>query len=277
MERMSFVPGHTAREAIENANGRIIARRDDAIRFANEFVLNCPNGSQPLLYQTFLTMLNDGDELDIRFNIREPTATEEEDPAGELIGHSWATLKNFATGSEKLLWEVGRRTQPLSDADVAKAFNAYRCSLATHQGIPVPQPVPISPPAHQAQTSTFSLAPTARPLTPVPAARAISRALSPSNLYFASNNMFYFVDLSMVAPSRPEFASTPVHLSRPMPAMDALILAAFVCVAIGAPPLVFAVVQDGSALGVMPESYKRVSYALAPECRPTEREIVIVG
>jgi hypothetical protein len=89
--------------------------------------------------------------------------------------------------------------------------------------------------------------------------------------------MFYFVDLSMVAPSQPDFLSTPMHLSRPMPATDALILAAFVCIAIGAPPLVFAVVQNANNLGLMPQSYIRATYALAAGCSPMDGQIVIVG
>lgn len=269
MDCMSFVPGLAARDAIEEANGRITGRREDAIRFAGEFVLNCPSGPQPLLYQTCIAMMKNGDEVDIRFNIREPTATEEEDPAGELIGHAWATLKDGVGGNEKFLWEVGRRTQPLSDADVAKAFNAYRVLLAAHNGLPVPEPVQIPTDETPAPTTAAAA---------VPAPRAISRALSPSNLFFASVAMFYFVDLSMVPPSRRrEFLVTPLHLSRPMPAVDALILAAFVCLAIGAPPLVFAVVQDNDSLGALPQSYSRASYALAPKSGPNDRQIIIVG
>ncbi|KLJ09538.1 hypothetical protein EMPG_15032 [Blastomyces silverae] len=132
MERMSFVPGTSALVAIENANGRILTDRAGAIDFANQFILTCPGGQQPVLYQRFLTMLNAGDQLEINFSLREPTTTEEHDPAGELIGHTWAILKP-ASGSEKLLFEVGRKTEPISDAEAAKAFNSYRKLLAAFQ------------------------------------------------------------------------------------------------------------------------------------------------
>ncbi|PGH29776.1 hypothetical protein GX50_07476 [[Emmonsia] crescens] len=279
MERMSFVPGTSALAAIENANGRIFTDRAGAIDFANEFILTCPSGPQPLLYQLFLAMLNDGDQLEINFSLRDPTTTEENDPAGELIGHTWAILKT-ARGSEKLLYEVGRKTEPISNTEAAKAFNGYRKLLAAFEyqaqgacaGMMVsavavaaasPMDIPLPPPRQPT--------PTAGPI------RSISRALSPSNLYFAAGVMFYFVDLSMMAPSRPEFYETPLHLSRPMQAVDALILSALVTLAIGAPPLVFAVLQANASLGTMPEMYGRVAYALAPECRPEAGKIVIVG
>ncbi|EGE78717.1 hypothetical protein BDBG_09253 [Blastomyces gilchristii SLH14081] len=215
---MPFVPGTTALVAIENANGRILTNRTGAIDFPNQFILTCPSSPQPLLYQRFLTMLNAGDQLEVNFSLREPTTTEEHDPAGELIGHTWAILKP-SRGSEKLLFEVGRKTEPTSDAEAAKAFNGYRKLLATFQyGVQgtcssmlvsaagatwPPMGIPLPPPPRQPM-------PTAAPI------RSISRALSPSNLYFATGVMFYFVDLSMAAPSRPEFYETPLHLSEPM-------------------------------------------------------------
>ncbi|KAK2785330.1 hypothetical protein FQN52_008527 [Onygenales sp. PD_12] len=283
MDRMSFIPGAPAREAIENASGRIFTTRIGALDYADEFILKCPSGPQPLLYQLFLAMLSDGDELEIKFGLRDPTNTEEDDPAGELIGHTWALLKD-ANGGEKLLWEVGRKTAPISDADAAKAFNAYRQLLGTYQHQQQEQQaeqahthgmMPISPPT---QIPTNIPLPTPSP--PPPSAgpvRSISRALSPSNLYFAAGVMFYFVDLSMVPPSRPEFYHTPLHLSRPMQAFDALLLSALVTVAIGAPPLVFAVLQGNEGLGEMPGSFGRAVYARAPDCRVMEGGVVIVG
>ncbi|KAL2363521.1 hypothetical protein RJZ56_003562 [Blastomyces dermatitidis] len=215
---MPFVPGTTALVAIENANGRILTNRTGAIDFPNQFILTCPSSPQPLLNQRFLTMLNAGDQLEVNFSLREPTTTEEHDPAGELIGHTWAILKP-SRGSEKLLFEVGRKTEPTSDAEAAKAFNGYRKLLATFQyGVQgscssmlvsaagatwPPMGIPLPPPPRQPMS-------TAAPI------RSISCALSPSNLYFATGVMFYFVDLSMAAPSRPEFYETPLHLSEPM-------------------------------------------------------------
>ncbi|PGH16706.1 hypothetical protein AJ79_01579 [Helicocarpus griseus UAMH5409] len=274
MDRMSFVPGTPALDAIENANGRIYTTRAGAIDYANEFILKCPSGPQPLLYRLFLTMLSDGDELEIKFSLRDPTRTEHDDPAGELVGHTWAVLK-AATGGEKLLYEVGRKTDPISDVDAAKAFNGYRKLLAVfHTSSTGMSLMDTCPP-----TNPIDI-PLPPPRLPPPATapiRSISRALSPSNLYFAAGAMFYFVDLSMVAPSRPEFFSTPLHLSRPMQAFDALILSALVTLAIGAPPLVFSVLQANECLGVMPDAYGRAAYALAPECRPEGGRIVIVG
>ncbi|PGH27076.1 hypothetical protein AJ80_01262 [Polytolypa hystricis UAMH7299] len=269
MDCMSFVPGPSAREAIENANGRILIRRDTMMQYVNEYILNCPSGPQPMLYQVFLNLVSEeqGPEIEVKFSIRDPTTTEEEDPAGELIGHAYAIHKDVSGGlSEKLLWEVGRRTPSLADADVARAFNAYRRVLAAHQGISPPVNVPIPP-----RPSPVS--------PPLPGtATAISRALSPSNIYFASDAMFYFVDLSGTSPTtQPD--NTPLHLSRPMMAFDALILSACVALAIGAPPLVFSVLQSAERndMGRMPNSYGRAVYAHAPDSIPEDGRIIIVG
>ncbi|PGH01564.1 hypothetical protein GX51_05129 [Blastomyces parvus] len=280
MERMSFVPSTPALIAIENAKGCILTDRAGAIDFANQFILTCPSGPQLLLYQRFLTMLNVGDQLEINFSLREPTSTEAQDPAGELIGHTWAILKP-AQGSEKLLYEVGRKTEPISDAEAAKAFNGYRKLLAAFQtgmqGTGTSMLVSAAAAGATWQPMDIPLPPPRQPTPTAAPVRSISRALSPSNLYFAAGVMFYFVDLSMTAPSQPEFYETPLHLSSPMQAVDALVLSALVTLAIGVPPLVFAVVQANSSLGTMPEMYGRAAYALAPDCSPEAGKIIIVG
>ena len=263
MNRMSFIPGAAVREQIENADGRIFFGRDCARDFAQEYIAKAPSGLQPILYQTVLACLSIGDMAEIQFGLREPTSSEEVDPTGELIGHTWATLTE-ANGNHKLLWEVGRRTELVRSECAVKAFNGYRNALAAFNGVSEPPELPVSIPASAAM-------PPARAGTTI-----ISRALSPSNLYFASGLMFYFVDLATSTPSDSDYLTNPLILSRPMPAFDALILSTLLTLVLGSPPLVFAVVQARSHLGEVPMGFERTSYAHARDLDQVENEISIV-
>jgi hypothetical protein len=85
----------------------------------------------------------------------------------------------------------------------------------------------------------------------------MSRALSPSNLYYASSVMWYFVDLGP-----PNELETPMKfwLSRPMRSFDALILAALMTLVNGSPPVVFAISSSSDGLGRMPMGFTRLQY-----------------
>ncbi len=78
--------------------------------------------------------------------------------------------------------------------------------------------------------------------------------------------MFYFVDLSMSSPSTRLFNFR-------VPCFNTLHL---VTIATGAPPLVFAVLQAHGKFGVMPETFGRASYALAPDATPEGDKIMIL-
>jgi len=262
MDRMSFVPGPEARQEIENANGHIFFGRAAALDYAEEFIFNGESAMHLLLFALVGACLSVGDKVDIKFGLRNPNASEEEDPTGELIGHTWATVTE-SNGKERLLWEVGRRTEPISEEGAVRAYNVYRSALATFKGVSQPEPVsrPQSTPSNPPRVSET----------------AISRALSPSNLYFASGSMFYFVEISTSAPGRADYFETPFQISRPMRASEALILSALLTLAVGSPPLVFAVLQGPEGVGEIPESFGRTSYADAPDVQLEKGKVWIVG
>jgi hypothetical protein len=252
MDRMRFIPGHEAKDEIYKAEGHIYFDRKAASDFADTFILQAPGGAGgplPLVYQTMLACLSDGDVVDIRFGLRNtnPAQGEEDDPSGELIGHTWATLRT-ADGRERCLWEVGRRTPPLGDAHVHRAYNAYQAAMAAFLNKPPPQALPVE----------RKLGPDGQPEQDVKEFRGkpvISRAFAPSNLYYSTARMWYFVDL---AP--PHQVETPAILSRPMRAFDALILSALMTLATGSPPLVFGVSNALEGLGKIPNGFTRVHY-----------------
>jgi hypothetical protein len=62
-----------------------------------------------------------------------------------------------------------------------------------------------------------------------------------------------------------------------MPASDALVLSTLVTLVTEASPLIFAVLQARGKFGMMPETFGRASYALAPDAAPEDDKIVIVG
>ncbi|PNY24068.1 Uncharacterized protein TCAP_05992 [Tolypocladium capitatum] len=247
MDRMNFVPGPQAKEQIFNAQGHMFFSRQTAVDFADEFIMNAPGGCGgahlPLLYQTMLACLNEGDQVGIWFGLRDPdpAAGQEEYPSGELVGHSWALVKT-TDGRERHLWEVGRRTPAAAEAHAARAFNAYREAMARFHTQEVPEPIPVDVNAADLPEE-FNGKP------------VISRALSPSNLYYASDRMWYFVDLTS-----PCDLGSPAILSRPMRSFDALALSALMTLAQGRPPLVFGISNTTDTLGKVPAGYVRASY-----------------
>jgi hypothetical protein len=245
MDRMRFIPGQEAKDEIFRAQGHIYFDRKAAVDFADTFVMQAPGGPLPDVYQTMLACLADGDHVDIWFGLRGTVAAqgEADDPSGELVGHTWATLRT-ADGRERCLWEVGRRTPPVADAHAHRAFNAYRGLMAAFLGQQPPAALPVERP-HEAAPE----APSGKP--------AISRAFAPSNLYYSTARMWYFVDLSPPSDKGPE---APAVLSRPMRAFDALILSALLTVALGTPPLVFGISNALEGLGKMPAAFTRVQY-----------------
>ncbi|KAK5998699.1 hypothetical protein PT974_01081 [Cladobotryum mycophilum] len=264
MDRMRFIPGKEAKDEIFDAKGRIFFSRECAISYADEYVMKAPNlgGSQlSILYQTMLACMSEGEQVDILFGLRSPDPAQGQEvyPSGEDVGHTWAILKT-PDGKEKHLWEVGRRTPALGDAYAARAFNAYRTAMAGFLGEQPPEPFPIDP-------STVTVP---GPFNDKP---VISRALSPSNLYYASSRMWYFIDLSP-----PGDINEPAMLTRPMRAFDALILAACLTLANGTPPLVFAVRNSLEGLGKMPADFTR-AYFEADETLdepPAEKPLLIM-
>jgi hypothetical protein len=62
-----------------------------------------------------------------------------------------------------------------------------------------------------------------------------------------------------------------------MRAFDPLILSALFTLAVGAPPLVFAVLQGPEGAGEIPESFGRTSYADAPDVQLGQGKVWIVG
>ena len=257
MDRLAFIPGAIQRETIEEANGLIFFDRRTALDFANEFL-----GQQPLLYQTILACMAEGDRVDIKFGLQDPKGPEEEVPSGESVGHTWAIFTE-ASGKERLLWDVSRESQPIREVDAARAYNAFRAALADHQGVQSPAAKPEN---HSDSIKTV-----------LPGNQAISRVLSPAHLYEASGVIWFFIDLSMTAPCRADHLSTPLRLSRPMNAFDALILTALVTLACDAPPLVFGVFLGDDVRGKMPDQYRTASYLFAPGVIENENDMIIIG
>lgn len=263
MDRMGFVPGPQAKEQIFNAQGHMFFSRQTALDFADEFIMNAPGGCGgahlPLLYQKTLACIREGDQVDIWFGLRDPdpAAGQDEYPSGELVGHTWALFKT-TDGRERHLWEVGRRTPAAGEAHAARAFNAYREAMARFHGQETPAPIPVDVNAAH-MPKEFN----GKPI--------ISRALSPSNLYYASGRMWYFVDL---AP--PGDLGAPVILSRPMRSFDALALSALMTLALGRPPLVFGISNATDTLGKVPTGYVRASYEADETIGSTEGKPLLV-
>ena len=126
-----------------------------------------------------------------------------------------------STGNQRILWEVERRTEPVHSESAVKAFNGCRNAVAAFNGVAGPPGLPLSAVAVPTK-------PPASAETP-----KISRALSSSNLYFASGIMFYFVDLSTSTPSHPDYLTPSPILSCPILAFDALVLSAVLTLALG--------------------------------------------
>ena len=260
MDRMSFIPGAEAREEIHKAEGHIFFQRPAALSYADEF-LQAPafagaSESLPVIYQTVLACLSDGDQVDVWFGLRDAEG-QDELPSGEPVGHTWATLKT-ADGKETPLWEVGRGTPSAGEAHAVRAFNAYRQALAAFKG--EQQPSPLSIPMGE-QAAYVPQQWNGKP--------AISRALAPANLYYGSARMWYFVELggSIEAPV----------ISRPMRAFDALILSALMALAQGRPPMVFAVANTMETLGKLPLGYVTAGYEADKTLeRPPQKALVVM-
>jgi hypothetical protein len=258
MDRMSFIPGAPHREYIENAAGHIFFGRPVALDFADTFL---SHPSHNILYQLVSACLSEGDQVDIWFGARDPRPDEASDPDGEPVGHTWATLTADAQpGSTSVLWDVGRDTAPVLEGHAVRAFNAYRRALAEYQGVPAPTPLPVD-------STSSGLADLA----------TISRCFSPANLYECAGIMWYFVDLSGTVPSRDSAAAAgEATLSRPMPARDAIVLATLLTLALGAPPMVFAVLQSAQPFGRMPRDFQRAVYGQAGNAEADGGQIVII-
>lgn len=147
MNRMSFIPGPTAKGEIHEAEGRIFFGRAAALDYADEFIGKALGGGiarSPhirLLYQLAGACLSEGDLVDIWSGLRSPdTTTSPEDeggeervyPRGEDIGHTWALLTHAAEGRKQTVWEVGRDTPFPREAYARRAFDGYRKALAEH-------------------------------------------------------------------------------------------------------------------------------------------------
>jgi hypothetical protein len=275
MQRMSFIPGPDAREYIHEVKGRLIVDHGALIALADDFIMNCPSGPNSLLYQICLSALSRNDTIDIHFGLRDVGEGERKDEDGELVGHTWAIHNTVLENGEKrskTLWDVGRDS-PLQSLEVAnRAFLQYQYALAQHQEVVVPPPPPLQlmrPPAIPRKDEE------GRP-------PHISRALSPSNLYYKSGIQFYFVELCMSAPGRPDYFSSdgtwaPSQLSRPMRSYEALQLAAVLTAAIGAPPLVFAVRQSiPKSLGKMPVGYLQRGYEVPDGWDDAEQDKIVL-
>ncbi|KAM4055773.1 hypothetical protein HRG_008373 [Hirsutella rhossiliensis] len=249
MERMGFVPGPQAKEQIFNAQGHLFFSRQTALDYAEEFIKKAPDGYTDAHirthYQSMKACLGEGDQVDIWFGLRDPNPArgQHQDPSGELVGHTWALVKT-ADGNERQLWEVGQETPPMGEAHAARAFNAYREAMARHLNMEAPEPVQIN--KHAAKTPRDV---SGRPV--------ISRALAPSNLYYASSRMWYFVDLGLAGGT-----NTPIILSRPMRSFDALVLSALMTLVLSAPPLVFGIStrKTDRASSTLPAGYLRAKY-----------------
>jgi hypothetical protein len=280
MDRMNFIPGKEAQDEIFAAQGHIFFDRQTALNFADEFILKSPpalagqtggnsNFNPSILYQTMLTCLSEGDQVDIWFGLREPDPSkgDEIDPSGELVGHTWATLRTAAGDGRdnlKYLYEVGRRTPPLSDAQAVRAFNAYRDALAVfrREQPPLHLPIPTLPRHVQEPPREWNGKP------------VISRALAPSNLYHSSGRTWFFVDLSM---AQGDELQSPAVLSRPMRAFDALVLAAIMTLVMNRPPMVFGISSKSpEGLGKMPVAFRRAHYEADGRVEPTAETPLLV-
>jgi hypothetical protein len=259
MDRISFIPGAQAREEIFDAKGRICVDRPCAIDFANEFILPCVASGTVHVYQATLAAVGAHEQLEISFGLRDARPGEEF-ASGELPGMTTAELVNLDTSARLLLWEVGRCTATLDDAYAARAFHAYRRKLSAHLGMAADGA-------------------TGEPVVRLPEhSTTISRALAPTSLYHTSGAMFYFVDIAPPPGSTAYDVATVPVLSRPMRALDALILGALLALVWHRPPLVFAVVQHNERLGQLPSSLKRVTYVDAEDAWPADdvEEVSIV-
>jgi len=261
MDRMRFIPGKEAKEQIFDAKGHIYFGKETALDFADHFLVDSiplgGNNSLCITYQTMLACMSDNDKVDIYFGLRDvkPEQGEEQDPTGELIGHTWATLTEPDPNSEgqtktRILWEVGRATPPMQDAHAARAFNAYRFTLGSALEMDVPEDLEVKGAVH----------PDGTPKEDIKEFRGkavMSRALSPSNLYYGSSVAWYFVDLGP-----PNELETPMKffLSRPMRSFDALILASLMTLVNGSPPVVFGIFNSTGGLGKMPSGFSRVQF-----------------
>lgn len=263
MDRMGFIPGPQAKEQIFNAQGHMFFSRQTALDFADEFIMNAPGGAGnpnlSILYQTMLACISEGEQVDIWFGLKnpDPAAGHEEFPSGELVGHSWALVRT-ADGKERHLWEVGRKTPAMGDAWAARAYNAYCEAMGRFLGRDVPAPATVDRSAGEVPKE-FNGKP------------VISRALSPSNLYYASGRMWYFVDLSPPG----DLNELPI-LSRPMRSFDALALSALMTLALGTPPVVFGVSNTMETLGKMPAGYVRTTYEADERIQRKDGEILLV-
>jgi hypothetical protein len=195
------------------------------------------HGGSFTLCQSMLACMSEGDQVDVRYTFDggEPCAS------GEMPGKTVATLTN-ADGRVEHLWEVNNETPALSDNHAAKAFNAYRRHLALFLREPFPEKVAINS-AHGDVPERCN------------GKNIISRAFTPSNLCDASGRMWFWVDLEP-----PGDANTEALLTRPMPALDAVILAAMLTLCYGSPPLVFGIAPTVEGRAMMPLAYTRVHY-----------------
>jgi hypothetical protein len=254
MDRMSFIPGKKEREYFHNAEGHIFFGRAAAADLADEFIGFDPEYA--VLRMQVAHCLADDDEVDIWFGLRDNPEGGEEYPGGELPGWTWATITRGRTGEKKTVLDVGRPTEPTPQIYAIGAFNAYRRALAAHQGVAPPTPIPL--PADHADGQS--------------GARHPSRALAPSNLYFGSSVMWYFVDISSIMP----FEAEEPTLTRPMNAADALMMTVLLTICIGWAPRVYAVYQSVLPLGQMPTLFRRASFVDAIDPELQEGEIAII-
>jgi hypothetical protein len=236
MDRMSFVPGPQSREQMESCDGHMFFGRAAAIDFADEFISANKKGS-PLLYQLMMTVLSDGDEIDITWKLTESD--------GGFEGFTRAMLKE-AGGNERLLWEVVEgKNEGLADEEARKAFQVYRTALGAHLE------------ALESGLWDSPKGPCTEAESPMPT--SISCCFSPSNLLRGSGSMWYFVELGSLSPSHPDYLAT---LSRPMRAFEALALTCIIVLVLGGPPLAFAIRQVPGKFGKLPEMFHRMTYVL---------------
>jgi hypothetical protein len=220
---------------MEDCDGHIFFGRLGAIDYADEYIF--PTG-QNILYQTVGAALSQGDEIDITFELKE-----DENDDLEEEGTTKAIYTDQATGRKKVLWEVGKTNEGLMEAQMVRAYNAYRNAMAGHLGVQQPSPL---------QGST--------PITPDESRAPISRSLSPSNILKVSGAVWYFVELSAVPTSSPEYSTARAVLTRPMRAFDALILTSIITLAFDSPPIVFAVRPGKGRFGKMPQSFQTLKF-----------------
>ncbi|KAI1331453.1 hypothetical protein F5Y16DRAFT_395335 [Xylariaceae sp. FL0255] len=232
MDRMSFIPGAAAKQELFDAGGTITITGSSKqhVAIADEFILPCMRGNDTIVYQTALAALGDTDSLVINFGMRDPKPGEEM-PSGEPPGATWVTFKDGTTGDSRTIWESGRLVEKLPDRHATRLFNAYRTALAAHQDCETPPPIELD--SDEAAVSAA-----------VPEdMKAMSRALAPPSLYWASSLMFCFVDVSP-PPGHPQFDSEPdIVLTQPIRCYDALLVSALVALVWDRPPLVFGVMQ----------------------------------